>query len=277
MRSRPRRISTERRRTANFASVSSVTGLINVIGLQLPLVLCAVLFGPAAAGLYALSQRVLALPANLIGTTMGQTFLAEIRRPEKHALISRMTLDTYCLLMAFGVVPAIFLFLYGGELFQLVFGDEWYDAGVIAAWHAPWVLSAILVTVAIQVFYAREKLRPVYWYTVGFTVVRLGVFFTIFYLDGGFMAAMIGLALSGTALNVIFILWSLWETGNKAKIIVARTGREIWMPSLVLVPFLGMRALPETALQPALEMVLAVAILLASLGAMALLKMRGGT
>lgn len=277
MRSHPRRIFTEMRRTRKFASVSSVTGLINVIGLQLPLVLCAALFGPAAAGLYAVSQRVLALPANLIGITMGQTFLAEIRRPEKQVFISRMTLDIYCLLLALGIAPAIFLFLYGGVLFQLVFGDEWYDAGVIAAWHAPWVLSAVVVTVMLQVFFLREKLRPVFWYTSGFTGIRLATLFAIFYLDGGFMAAMIGLALSGTALNIVIILWALWETDNKAKVILVRTVQEIWKPSLVLVPFLGMQALPETTLQPELEMMLAVAVLLASLGAMALLKIRGGT
>ena len=63
-------------RYRRFPMLLTWSGLLNVGGLQLPSILFAAGFGAAAAGLYALSYKVLVLPTMLVAQAVGQVFLS---------------------------------------------------------------------------------------------------------------------------------------------------------------------------------------------------------
>src|SRR5690606_10164481 len=62
-------------RYRHFPIYSSWAGLLNTGGAQLPPILFAVLFGPAAAGGYMLAQRVTNIPITVISTAVADAFL----------------------------------------------------------------------------------------------------------------------------------------------------------------------------------------------------------
>jgi len=120
--------------------------VINSIGQSLPILMIASLFGPAAAGLYALPKTILGMPTILIGKSVSSVFypqFVENVRDGKngHRILLRATTS----LLAVGGLVYAPVILLGPWLFALVFGDEWYAAGEYARWMSFWFI-AILAT-----------------------------------------------------------------------------------------------------------------------------------
>jgi len=133
-------------RYRRFPLLTTWSGLLNVGSLQLPSILFSAGFGAAAAGLYALSYKMLVLPTMLVGQAVGQVFLARAatlsREPERlRQITERTALALFaCGLPVFGAVA-----LGGPQLFATVMGSQWEQAGryaqALAPWFAVWLVS----------------------------------------------------------------------------------------------------------------------------------------
>lgn len=133
-------------------------GFLNTTGSQLPPLLFAYFFSPMAAGLYALAHRVLNLPMTLIGGAVGQVFFANganaYRNKNHGPLVSQFQEK----LIHIGAPPAVLLILVGPDLFSILFGEAWRQAGDFARWMAPWLffnfvyspLSALFAIMELQ-------------------------------------------------------------------------------------------------------------------------------
>lgn len=121
-------------RYRRFPLILGPAGLLNVLGLQLPVVLIAYWFGSPAAGWLGLTQRVLAIPVALIGTAVGQVYLARLSAalrsdPEGAiAIFRRVSLN----LAVCAIVLLILLVALGPWIFPLVFGPAWLNSGTYA-------------------------------------------------------------------------------------------------------------------------------------------------
>lgn len=121
-------------RYRRFPMLLTPSGLLNTLGLQLPILLIAWRYGGEVAGWLGLTQRVLALPMSLVGSAMAQVYLAVssgIARGEPgdgRALFMTATLRLSVVACISGVV----LLAFGPDLFSLVFGSEWTPSGEYA-------------------------------------------------------------------------------------------------------------------------------------------------
>jgi O-antigen/teichoic acid export membrane protein len=133
-------------RYRRFPLLTTWSGLLNVGSLQLPSILFSAGFGAAAAGLYALSFKMLVLPTMLVGQAVGQVFLARAatlsREPER---LRQMTERTALVLFACGLPVFGAVALGGPQLFATVMGSQWEQAGryaqALAPWFAVWLVS----------------------------------------------------------------------------------------------------------------------------------------
>src|SRR5699024_1920243 len=118
--------------------------LINAISQSAPTLLLAGLFGPAIAGFYTLSRSVMNAPANLLGTSIGNVFYAQIAESVNEGYDPRPFLHK-ATLSAFAVATPLFLVImfFGAPLFAWVFGAEWHTAGQYAQWIAIWLLFSL--------------------------------------------------------------------------------------------------------------------------------------
>ncbi|MEO1144083.1 MAG: oligosaccharide flippase family protein [Cyanobacteria bacterium J06638_22] len=97
----------------------------------LPVILISALYGPVLAGMFGLTQRVVALPTRLISDAASQAFVFQGRNYEPnefHRFFKRTSL-------AFFVLALIILsplLVAGPDLFGFVFGEQWTRAGSIA-------------------------------------------------------------------------------------------------------------------------------------------------
>jgi len=133
-------------RYRRFPLFTTWSGLLNIGSLQLPSILFAASFGAAAAGLYALSYKMLVLPTMLVAQAVGQVFLSRAattsREPER---LRQLTERTALVLFACGLPVFAALALGGPQLFAVVMGSRWEQAGryaqVLAPWFVVWLVS----------------------------------------------------------------------------------------------------------------------------------------
>ncbi len=126
-------------RYRRFPLLSAPSALLNTFGLELPVLLVVGFFGAAVGGQYALAQRVIALPAILIGSAIAQVYFAEGagRARERPDELRGLFLRTSRSLALTALVPFTLVALAAPFLFGPVFGADWSEAGIIVAILAP--------------------------------------------------------------------------------------------------------------------------------------------
>lgn len=114
---------------------------LNSLTRQLPNILLVSFFSPVAAGFYILATRVLELPFSMLQDVVRKVFYVQAVDVERAGdslfrLCSRMSV-----LIAVVMAPVVVVvFLWGGALFELVFGAGWSTTGS----YAKWVMLALL-------------------------------------------------------------------------------------------------------------------------------------
>lgn len=119
-------------RYRDFPKWSTPGVLMNSAGLQAPALLLASCWGLEVAGVFALGQRVIAMPMALLGQAAAQVHLGHAGRlaREDPRALERQFVRATGQLVVLGAVPIGVLAFVGPWLFGLVFGAEWTEAGV---------------------------------------------------------------------------------------------------------------------------------------------------
>jgi O-antigen/teichoic acid export membrane protein len=133
-------------RYRRFPLLTTWAGLLNQGSLQLPSMFFSAAFGVAAAGLYALSYKMMVLPTMLVASAVGQVFLSRAavaaREPEQ---LAKLTERTAVALFAAGLPAFGLIALAGPQLFAAVMGSRWEQSGqyaqILAPWFALWLVS----------------------------------------------------------------------------------------------------------------------------------------
>jgi O-antigen/teichoic acid export membrane protein len=100
---------------------------------SLPVLVFTSLFSPAAAAHFALANSILRLPGSLVGQSVAQVFYERAaRRKEAPVALRRFVVGNVRALALLIAVPAIVIMLFGPQLFSLIFGEAWTDAGTYA-------------------------------------------------------------------------------------------------------------------------------------------------
>jgi len=122
------------RRYRRFPLLLAPSGLLNVLGMQLPVILLAYFYGTSVAGWMGLTQRVLAVPVTLVGTAIAQVYLAQLAQSRRSDLASAASLFARASrsLLAVGAIVGLVLLVGGPQIFTLVFGQAWETSGKYA-------------------------------------------------------------------------------------------------------------------------------------------------
>lgn len=125
-------------RYRRFALTLTSSSLLNVLGLQLPVLFIAGIYGSSVAGWLGLTQTLLALPVALLGQAVAQVYLGELSRSIRTGGNYRrlFALATRNLLIV-AVLLAVALAALAPEAFAFVFGERWRTSGLYAQAFAP--------------------------------------------------------------------------------------------------------------------------------------------
>jgi len=126
------------RRYRAFPKISLPSSMINTAAINLTPLMMAANFGLVTAGLYALVDRVFGAPSALIGTAVGQVYMAELaekKRDSPHKveeLFVKVTLSQ----AKIAIVPIVVVVMIAPDVFSIVFGELWRESGVYARYLA---------------------------------------------------------------------------------------------------------------------------------------------
>jgi O-antigen/teichoic acid export membrane protein len=129
-------------RYKKFPLFSVGPAVLNSLSLQLPTILLAQQFGPVPVGLFALGQRILGVPLNLVSSAVGQVFLGDMAttvRTEPHKMRPRI-LKTARILALIGTAVVLPVAIPAPWLFDFVFGARWGEAGQYVQLLAPMLI-----------------------------------------------------------------------------------------------------------------------------------------
>lgn len=125
-----------------------------VFSTQAPAMFAAALYGAQTTGQLGLALMALALPSNLIGTSIGQVFYGEVARLKKgsEALIKELAILVQKRLLIAGVMPTVIILFFGELIFHVIFGKKWMAAGHYASILSPYVLLQLTSAPLVQIF-----------------------------------------------------------------------------------------------------------------------------
>lgn len=159
----------------DFPYYRAPQAFLNAVSQSFPTLLLIAVFNPAVAGFFTLSKTVLAAPASLIGSSVGNVFyprITEIVNEGKNPirLLVKATIGIFLIVC----IPFSIVLMFGPWLFKLIFGAEWGDAGVFAQWMTVWLVVSVAARPTIAIIPVMKMQRFFLLYEVCFTIIKVG-------------------------------------------------------------------------------------------------------
>lgn len=160
-------------RYREYPLVSMWGTLINMSGLALPALFLAQYYGTSETGCFALVNRVLGVPAGLIGISIAQVYIAEaakLSRSDPQRLMN-IFLKTTRHMIYLGIAPCTLFALVAPWLFEHIFGHPWREAGEYARYMAFMFYASFINSPVTQTLNVLER----QWAQFGWDISRLVV------------------------------------------------------------------------------------------------------
>ena len=135
-------------RYKKFPLYSSWAILMGASAWLLPTILMGIFFDPRFVGLYALGFKIIQMPTSFIGSAIGQVFFEASKNAKKTGKLGETVETLTASIIAVFIFPYLALLIIGAEFYAVVFGQDWWKAGlysqILAPWAFVWFLSSPL-------------------------------------------------------------------------------------------------------------------------------------
>jgi O-antigen/teichoic acid export membrane protein len=218
----PRALKSTAQEFVAFPRYTLTADALNVLVQQFTPVFVLALFNPAAAGLYAFAIRIARIPLIVISTAVGNVVRKEgAEHLSRRGNLRGLYLPIVRWLFLLGTVPFLAMLFLGRQIFIVVFGAQWAEAGRIVQILSPGLLLEFIALPLSVLFLLTHNQRYTFWLQViGFVSLTGALLVGRFYVNG-FMATC---ALVSAVMAVV----------NSASIVLA--GRVSKMPSAAPIP-----------------------------------------
>ncbi len=218
-----------------FPIFSTWSSLLNTISIQLPALLIAVFFSPVVVGFYALSHRILSVPMSLIGSAIGQVFFQRASQAKNDGTLPLVVENTFMHLLLIAGLPFLLLIIIGPEVFMVVFGARWIEAGVFAQILAPWLFFVFLGSPISTLYIVLERQEIGLVFNIILVLSRAGSLIIGSIQDNIFLALMLFSA-SGTIMWACLIVYLISYSGVRLSIFVKTLGAQLFIVTIFLLP-----------------------------------------
>ncbi|WP_082232885.1 lipopolysaccharide biosynthesis protein [Halobacillus massiliensis] len=128
-----KRVFKEFKKHKEFAIFSAPQALLNSLSQNILVILLAFFFTSTIVGFYALSERILKIPLRMIGQSLRQVFFQKASETyNSNKSVNKITKRLTIYLSLIGLIPTAIVIIYGPELFSIILGSKWREAGVYA-------------------------------------------------------------------------------------------------------------------------------------------------
>jgi O-antigen/teichoic acid export membrane protein len=175
-----------------------------MISRQFVPILLVAFWGLSTAGYFGRAQRLLFLPMLFITQALAQALFPRLaaKKSSGESLADSVSVIT-TQLVRIGVLPAVVVSVIGPDLFLVVCGPKWGEAGVYAQILAPWVLAMIVNSPITSLINILERIGMGFVFSVALIITRVSVI-----VAGGLWIGDVRISLAIFSLvSVINVVW----------------------------------------------------------------------
>ncbi len=191
----------------DFARFQTPSVLINTISQYMPLLLFPILFSNEIAGFYAITMRVMIIPANLINQAIRQTYYQKATEHyNSNSNITDFFLNTMKFLAKVYLIPAIIIAIFAPSLFSLIFGKSWQVAGIYAQLSVFYFFFGSVNVAAVMSSYILGLQKFNLIYEILLLIARfLSIYFGYLLFNNSFISVFL-FSMAGAIFNFIYII-----------------------------------------------------------------------
>jgi O-antigen/teichoic acid export membrane protein len=136
-------------------------------------------------------MRILSIPTVVIGAAIGQVFFQKISEAySNEEKITEMIFKTWKILFLIGIVPTLILFFYGENLFSIIFGPKWAEAGKISEYLCILTFIMFISSPTSSAMVVLKKQKILLWVNIAAFIYRPLAFY-LGYVYKNFMTGII--------------------------------------------------------------------------------------
>lgn len=225
-------------RFKNFPIFSSGSALAEVGYFNYPSFMLAFFFNASVVGYYALAFTVVKLPSKLIGSAVYSVFYQKASEEMKRSGgLHNVVKQVHRRLISIGFFPFLILIVIGEDLFSIVFGAEWYTAGLYIKILAPWMFMLFISEPMISIFNVLERLRMNFSFNIA---ILLSGLIALYFggISGDPVFSLLLFSGAGIILYAFRYIYLLHIAGTNIKDSILDTGRFLLIGFVVISPLI---------------------------------------
>lgn len=162
------------KRYINFPKFLLVSHTMNATCMQLPVIFFNIIFTSSVAGLYLLIQRVIGTPMSIVGGAIGDVFRQSASKAyaERGECVSEYK-NTFKKLLMISSIPFGVFFCTAPDLFAIIFGENWSEAGKYAQILTPMFFLQFISNPMSNMYLIAEKQKKDLYLNVILFIVTL--------------------------------------------------------------------------------------------------------
>ena len=178
---------------------------------SLPVLVLGLLFSPLAAGLYAMANRLVGAPSEIVAGAVRRVYLRHAAERYGNDLpLGRFLFKVTAAMFLLGLVPFSVLWLWGEEIVRIILGDNWSDAGLYAELLAPWFFVVWLSSPTAMLYVVMRQQRQ--WLVSQFVLAFVRTFALLWaYVTGAnaleSIAAYVAVSVTVNLVLVAGVFW----------------------------------------------------------------------
>lgn len=199
--------------------LNTFPALLNVVSVGAVAPLVARWYGVAFAGQFGFATRLLAAPAVLLGQAVSQVLFPKLARLDRDSEGARAGAELRRATEALALVSLpVFsvVWLLGPELFAVVFGARWREAGVLAAVMAPWLAANFVSSPLSTYATVRDRLGRILLISLAEAGSRIVGLYTGV-LTGSPLVGVAWYSVAGVVICTVFTSWVLSLAGVRRR------------------------------------------------------------
>lgn len=163
---------------AGFAGLCIASSFFNYAAISAPTLMLSYFYTPDAVGAFSLAQRFSGIPAIFIGNAISQVYFASACRlvHDDPKELKRLHFRTTLLLLGVSSLACL-CFLFSPWIVPIVFGKEWYQAGIMMQYMVPMLLLTIAVSPLTMLEWLGKNTEVLIWHTIRLALIVVGFLF----------------------------------------------------------------------------------------------------
>ena len=219
-------------RYRRFAIFDTGANFLNSSSRELPVLMLGIFFSPVVVGFYAVGQRMLATPVQMISNATSQVFFPRAREDLAAGKLDQLARKLFAQLTVLGVTPFLLLAVAVPEVVTVFLGENWTEAIPYIRWLSVWLLAIFIASPFNQLFSVLEKQRERLNYVSVLMVLQVVSLGLGGWLQDPVLAVALFSAVSGSMV-MLNCVWLMYKAGVAVASVTALLARQF----LLALPF----------------------------------------